>query len=129
MRCLRNHIVDPRADQCAPAACAGSMPLNLTLASGSYYNYLLRDNTSAAAVLLNQPDFNRTALGNGYRWARNTVCISDAVQQQPVCQREVLLESLINMLQQQQTWSKLRSYLHPSLKPPPLTTWVASKGA
>ena len=42
--------------------------LNLTILSGSYYNWLLRDNTTAAAILLNKPDYNRTALGPGFRW-------------------------------------------------------------
>jgi hypothetical protein len=45
----------------------GAEQLNLTLLSGSYFNWLLRDNTTAAAILLNRPDYNRTALGPGFR--------------------------------------------------------------
>lgn len=56
--------------KCFPCAFTGASSgenLNLTVPGGSHYNWLLRDNTTAAAILLNRPDYNRTALGPGFR--------------------------------------------------------------
>lgn len=60
----------------------GAEDLNLFIQSGSYYNWLLRDNTTAAAILLNRPEYNRSALGPGFRYTEslcaggtNTTCV------------------------------------------------------
>lgn len=71
----------------------GAEDLNLFLQSGSYYNWLLRDNTTAAAILLNRPEFNRTALGSGFRYTQSCldhVCIVHSPHHALACRASVL---------------------------------------